>query len=64
MKIVTLFLLFSFGLIPENPLHYATCTTFKCIDAHKNQKGQVQGLLRAYTPNTSGKGAGHMFLGI
>lgn len=41
--------------------HYAACTTFKCIEGHKNQSGQVVGTLRAYTPNKSGKGAGYMF---
>lgn len=60
MKILALILL-SFFLLPKGKTHYATCTTFKCIENHKNQSGQIVGQLRAYTPNKSGKGAGHMF---
>lgn len=60
MKIIFFILLAVFG--PTlSPKHYATCTTFQCVENHKNQEGQIQGILRAYTPNESGKGAGHMF---
>jgi len=61
MKLFALILFFSFGINAEKSLHYATCTTFKCIEGHENQEGRVQGLLRVYTPNEKGKGAGHMF---
>jgi hypothetical protein len=49
---------FAFAFTPK---HYATCNTFKCIENHKNQNGQVVGKLQKYTPNKTGKGAGHMF---
>lgn len=60
MKTLLIIAIALFGLNTSSK-HYATCTTFKCIESHKNQKGQVVGTLRAYTPNEKGKGAGHMF---
>lgn len=38
-----------------------TCKTYECLKNHENQKGYIEGTLRAYTPNKQGKGAGHMF---
>ncbi len=60
MKTLLIIALCLFGLNTKKE-HYATCSTFKCIENHKNQKGMVVGTLRKYTPNKSGKGAGHMF---
>ena len=60
MKTILILLVCIFG-ISSSKEHYATCTTYKCIENHKNQHGQVVGTLRPYTPNEKGKGAGHMF---
>lgn len=38
-----------------------TCMNWSCIDTSKNKKIILKGLLRKYTPNETGKGAGHMF---
>ncbi|WP_152538638.1 hypothetical protein [Aquimarina macrocephali] len=41
--------------------NYTTCTNFKCLEKNKNKRIIVKGILRTYTPNKTGKGAGHMF---
>ncbi|EZH72569.1 hypothetical protein ATO12_20760 [Aquimarina atlantica] len=38
-----------------------TCTNFECLEKNKNKRILIKGILRTYTPNTTGKGAGHMF---
>ena len=38
-----------------------TCTDWECLEKNKNKETTVIGLLRKYTPNEKGKGAGHMF---
>lgn len=56
--LISLLLLFSFaGEKGKDPV----CQTFKCLEKHKNESGYVEGILQVYTPNKTGKGAGHMF---
>ena len=38
-----------------------TCTDWQCIEVNKNKEVIIKGLFRKYTPNETGKGAGHMF---
>ena len=41
--------------------NYTTCSNFECLEKNKNKRIVVKGVLRTYTPNKTGKGAGHMF---
>lgn len=41
--------------------NYTTCANFECLEKNKNKRIVVKGILRTYTPNKTGKGAGHMF---
>ncbi|MEZ4935978.1 MAG: hypothetical protein R2799_00130 [Crocinitomicaceae bacterium] len=53
--------LISIFLLNFNGEKDSICKTYSCIEKHKNQKGIVEGRLQVYTPNKTGKGAGHMF---
>ncbi|MCB0477213.1 MAG: hypothetical protein KDC84_03565 [Crocinitomicaceae bacterium] len=53
--------LISIFLLNFNGEKDPVCKTYSCLEKHKNQKGIVEGKLQVYTPNKSGKGAGHMF---
>lgn len=37
------------------------CKTWDCINENKNTDAIIEGVFRKYTPNKTGKGAGHMF---
>jgi len=41
--------------------NYVICDSFVCLQKHKNKQVNIKGKLRKFTPNKSGKGAGHMF---
>lgn len=45
--------------MPQSALE--TCQTFDCLETNKNKKAIILGDFQPYTPNTGGKGAGHMF---
>jgi hypothetical protein len=46
---------------PDSAEAVTLCSEWECIEANKNKQVTVKGVLRKYTPNKTGKGAGHMF---
>lgn len=41
--------------------NYITCNDFDCLEKNKNKKTMIEGKIRMYTPNKTGKGANYMF---
>lgn len=45
----------------DSNLNSANCSTWDCLEKNKNQMAVISGIFQKYTPNTSGKGANHMY---
>ena len=64
---VLIFFVFIFACVQHaeaqtsNKNNGVSCSTWECLETHKNGNAVVTGVLRKYTPEKKGKGAGHMF---